>query len=166
MTERDSVTVSTLVEVEPDDAFEVFTRETDLWWGRGPRFRPLSHPQGRMVFEPREGGRLLEQVEGDAEPAFELGCIDVWDPPQRLVFRMGGRDFRRDRSDWTTVEIRFEPVASGTRIVLEHRGFAALAEGHGVRHGQDADAFFDAMGLWWADTLALAQRYVRDRGRA
>lgn len=163
MTERDSVRVSTVVEVGPADAFGVFTEETDLWWGLGPRFRPLSHPQGRIVFEPRVGGRLLEQVDGDAAPAFELGRIDVWNPPERLVFRMGGRDFQRDRSDWTTVEIRFEAVEAGTRVVLEHRGFAALGADHGVRHGLDADAFFDMMGLWWADVLALAQRHVRER---
>jgi hypothetical protein len=161
MSERDAVTVSTVVEVEPDDAFEIFTQETDLWWGKGPRFRPLSHPQGHMVFEPRVGGRLLEQVEGDAEPAFELGRVDVWDPPSRLVFRMRGRDFGTD--EWSVVEIRFEPVDAGTSVTLENRGFAALGVEHPVRHGMDADAFFDVMGIFWADLLGQAQRYARSK---
>ena len=161
MSERDAVRVTTTVAVAPSDAFEVFTRETDLWWGRGPRFRPLSHPQGRMVFEPREGGRLLEQVDGGTEPGFVLGVVDVWDPPSRLVFRMGGRDFDPDPTGWTVVEIRFEPDSEGTRVVLEHRGFAALGVAHPVRHGLDGEAFFDMMGVWWADLLGLAQRHAR-----
>jgi uncharacterized protein YndB with AHSA1/START domain len=163
MSERDAVTVRTVVEVEPAVAFEIFTTETDLWWGEGPRFRPLSHPQGRMVFEPRVGGRLLEQVEGEAEPAFELGRIEVWDPPGRLVFRMGGRDFEPDPRDWPVVEIRFEPLGDATSVVLEQRGFAALAADHPVRHGLDSDAFFDMMGLFWADLLGQAQRYARGK---
>lgn len=165
MSERDSVVVTTVVEVDPADAFAVFTQETDLWWGKGPRFRPLSHPQGHMVFEPRAGGRLLEQVEGEAEPAFTLGVVDVWDPPARLVFRMGGRAFDPDPSGWTVVDIRFEPVDAGTSIVLEHRGFAALGVEHPVRHGLDSDAFFDMMGIFWADLLGQAQRHARSQPR-
>ena len=135
MVENDSVQVTTVLAVEPDHAFEIFTEETDLWWGKGPRFRPLSHPQGRMIFEKRAGGRLLECVGENATPDFVLGHIQVWDPPARLVFSMGGRDFGSE--DWPVVEILFDPVPEGTRVTLEHRGFAALVASHPVRRGLD-----------------------------
>ena len=35
----DAVTVALDVAVPPEVAFDVFTRELDAWWGRGPRFR-------------------------------------------------------------------------------------------------------------------------------
>lgn len=42
--------VTTLVEVDPAEAFEVFTREIDAWWKRGPRYRFAS---GALRFEGR-----------------------------------------------------------------------------------------------------------------
>ena len=33
---HDKVIVETTVAVPPARAFEIFTRETDLWWRRGP----------------------------------------------------------------------------------------------------------------------------------
>lgn len=165
MTEHDAVTITTVVEVEPALAFAIFTEETDLWWRHGPRFRPLSHPQGRMVFEPGVGGRLLEIVEDpeDANAApFALGVVEVWEPPSRLVFSMGGRAFRPTHGG-TTVAIDFEAVADGTRVTVEHRGFAALAVDHPVRHGLGGDAFLDTMGLFWGDLLSAARRLAAER---
>jgi uncharacterized protein YndB with AHSA1/START domain len=158
MIENDSVQVTTVIAVEPKHAFEIFTEQTDLWWGKGPRFRPLSHPQGQMIFEGGIGGRLLEYVEDDATPPFVLGRIEAWEPPSRLMFTMGGRDFETD--DWPVVEISFESVPEGTRVTLEHRGFAALAADHPVRHGLDGRAFLDVMGIFWADLLGKAQRHA------
>jgi len=158
MIENDSVRVTTVIAVEPAHAFKIFTEETDLWWGMGPRFRPLSHPQGQMIFEGGVGGRLLEYVGDEATPPFVLGHIKVWEPPSRLVFSMGGRDFGKE--DWPIVEISFEPEQDGTRVTLEHRGFAALAATHPVRHGLDGQAFLDVMAIFWADLLGKAQRHV------
>ena len=159
MTEHDSVQITTVIAVAPELAFEIFTEETDLWWGKGPRFRPLSHPQGRMVFEAKVGGRLLEVVDDDDTAPFVLGRVEVWEPPSRLVFSMGGRDFGNE--EWPIVEISFEAVEAGTRVSLENRGFAALAASHPVRHGLDGRAFLDVMGVFWADLLASAQRHAR-----
>lgn len=169
MIEEDSIRLTTIVAAPPELAFEIFTQETDLWWGKGPRFRPLSHPQGRMIFEGKVGGRLIERVsndeasEADATPDFVLGRIQVWDPPSRLVFAMGGRDFApTDGSpgaeDWPIVDITFEAVREGTRVHLEHRGFARLAADHPVRHGLDPSSFLDVIGIFWADLLAAMQR--------
>ena len=66
MSATDAVTVSLDVEVEPELAFAVFTRELDTWWGRGPRYRFLAPYQGTLVLEPGVGGRLLHVADAAA----------------------------------------------------------------------------------------------------
>jgi len=61
----DRVTVSVLVAVPQAIAFEVFTREIDLWWRRGPKFRFGRQP-GALTFEPALGGRLFESFDSDS----------------------------------------------------------------------------------------------------
>ena len=92
MSEETTVRALTTVPLGPGEAFALFTEEIDAWWRHGPRFRVADGGrEGRMVFEPGEGGRLLEVYgEGDADDAFELGRTVVWEPPGRLVFLMGG----------------------------------------------------------------------------
>lgn len=58
MTAGDRATVSVLVKVPQITAFEVFTRETDLWWRKGPRFRSGRQP-GALTFEPSQSGTLV-----------------------------------------------------------------------------------------------------------
>ena len=53
----DVVTVTTVVAVEPDAAFRLFTEQVDAWWKRGPRFRFLDGHAGMMRFEPGSSGR-------------------------------------------------------------------------------------------------------------
>lgn len=60
----DAASVSVFVRVAPDDAFEVFTREIDLWWRTGPAYRIAGRRRGQLVFEPKLGGRLFETFEG------------------------------------------------------------------------------------------------------
>jgi uncharacterized protein YndB with AHSA1/START domain len=72
--------VTTVVEVDPADAFEVFTREIDAWWKRGPRYRSGS---GTLRFEGGPGGRLVEAQDGGE---LEIGKVLVWEPGERLVF--------------------------------------------------------------------------------
>ena len=55
-TPGDRARVTVFVAVSPDRAFSVFTRETDLWWRRGPRFRFGGARRGTLTFEP--GGEL------------------------------------------------------------------------------------------------------------
>src|SRR4029453_2998789 len=47
----------------PPVAFEVFTRETDLWWRRGVKYRLAGKRPGVLAFEPGPGGRLFESFE-------------------------------------------------------------------------------------------------------
>src|SRR4029453_14216594 len=146
----DSVSVTTVVAIAPDAAFEVFTSEVDAWWRHGRRFR--TGTGSVMRFEPGVGGRLLELQGDGAKGAYELGRVRVWDPPKRLVFDFLARVF--ERGERTEVEVRFEEVEHGTRVTVEHRGWDALRPDHPVRHGLGTgDAFLSMMGLWWGGLL-------------
>jgi uncharacterized protein YndB with AHSA1/START domain len=152
----DTIRVTTVVAVDPATAFAVFTEDLDLWWRKGPRYRPLAHPNGVMQLEPGVGGRLLEVFGEDGGERFELGRVRVWKPPERLVLLWRSRDFAADEE--TEVEVRFEPVEKGTLVKLEHRGFAALRDDHPSRHGLGrGPAFAASMGLWWGELLLAAQ---------
>ncbi len=45
----DAATVSAFVAVAVEDAFDVFTKEIDLWWRRGPQFRIAGRRRGRLA---------------------------------------------------------------------------------------------------------------------
>jgi uncharacterized glyoxalase superfamily protein PhnB len=110
MTER-SVEVEVWVRVDPAVAFRVFTDEVDLWWVRGPaNFYDGARARG-MRFEPGVGGRFLQV--NDRIDDRELGRITAWEPGARLAYTT---------EDGSSVEIRFDPVADGTRVVVRQRG--------------------------------------------
>jgi uncharacterized protein YndB with AHSA1/START domain len=159
----DRIRVSTRVEVDADTAFRIFTEEVDAWWRTGPRFRWHGERDGTVRFEPGEGGRFLEVYDEEAGDAFEVGRIQVWDPPKRLVFTFRARVFAPGES--TEVEVRFEPSGGATDVTVEHRGWDALRDDHPVRHGMDVSAFSDMMGVWWADLLTSARRRAAERGQ-
>jgi hypothetical protein len=148
------VRVSTIVAADPDESFEVFTRETALWWRRDPRFRISSAAPGILRFEPDDTGRgrVLEEFPGGA--SVEVGTILVWQPGARLVFEWRSRRF--DPSIQTEVEVTFARVTSGTEVMLEHRGWS---------REHDRQAFRDWLGLWWGD-LFTTYRCVTARRRA
>jgi hypothetical protein len=151
----DEIRATTRVAVEPAVAFEVFTREIDLWWRRGPRFRFLTAGEGRLRFEPGVGGRLVEEGEGDV---YEVGRVRVWEPAERLVFEFRARSFAP--GDVTEVEVVFQPEGAGTRVTVEHRGWESLADDHPARHGLEAGALRGLLGVWWADLLVAARRHA------
>jgi uncharacterized protein YndB with AHSA1/START domain len=101
-------------------AFARFTAETSAWW-------PLrTHSVGAeraesVVFEPRVGGRVVETMRGGEQSVW--GEITVWDPPRRvaLTWHPGESPERA-----TQVDVTFEPVPGGTRLVLVHTNWEAL----------------------------------------
>jgi uncharacterized protein YndB with AHSA1/START domain len=160
----DEASVSVLVEIEPEQAFRVFTEEIDRWWRAGPAYRILGKRRSIIRFEPRAGGRLFESVETDGgERVVEAGLVAVWDPPARLVFEWRGTNLLP--SEKTEVEVRFEPSASGTLVTLKHRGWSRIRADHPVRHGQDVPVFLRTLGLFWAELLSSMRELVACRGQ-
>jgi uncharacterized protein YndB with AHSA1/START domain len=147
------------VPVPPEVAFDVFTRETDLWWRRGRAFRVAGRAPGTLQFEPKLGGRLFEEYEGPTGPrVHETGTITAWEPPARLEFEWRGGNFAP--GEVTLVVVTFVRVASGTQVTVEHSGFAALRPDHPVRHGLDVAPFIGHLGRWWGDLLTGLRVHV------
>jgi len=48
----DVVTVSVTVSTDQATAFDIFTKETDVWWRSGPKFRVAGRQAGVLRFEP------------------------------------------------------------------------------------------------------------------
>jgi hypothetical protein len=101
-------------------AFRRFTQETSVWW-------PLrSHSVGQeraetVVFEGHVGGRIVERIRGGEECVW--GTITAWDPPRRVGFTWHPGGTPREA---TQVDVTFEPVPGGTRLVLVHSNWEAL----------------------------------------
>lgn len=113
MTPAKSVTASVDVAVDPHTAFRVFTEEIDAWWERGPiNFYDAGRAAAKR-FEPGVGGRYLEIYDDRTGEALEIGRITIWEPGARLVWRHSLND--------TEVEVLFQAIPNGTRVILEQR---------------------------------------------
>jgi uncharacterized protein YndB with AHSA1/START domain len=155
---HDKVIVETTVAVPPARAFEIFTRETDLWWRRGPRYRVA---KGVLELEPRQGGRLTEKFEtakGNAK-SIVIGTVLAWEPPSRVLLEWRNLNFAKDEK--TEVEVRFEETASGnTRVTLTHSGWAAIRADHPARHGKQGRDFIALIGGFWGELLTALRLYI------
>lgn len=156
----DKVRVQTFVQVPIADAFEVFTLEIDQWWRRGKQYRIGGKYPGVMHLEPKLGGRLFEQYGKDGSAVHEIGTITAWEPPAHFAFTWRGINFQAGEA--TEVDVWFEARNDGTRVTLEHRGFAALPADHPVRHGKPVVEFIGELGMWWAGLLTS----LRERAEA
>ena len=95
----DVVTVSVTVSTDPATAFAIFTKDTDLWWRSGPKFRIAGRDSGVLLFEPWLGGRFMEEFESPSGPqVFTKGTITVWQPPERFQFEWRGVNFAPGRA--------------------------------------------------------------------
>jgi len=156
----DLVRVTVSIPVSPAAAFDAFTLEIDQWWRRSPKFRVAGRRPGTLVFEPKLGGRLFEQYEASDGPRTHVaGAITTWDPPSHLAFEWRGSNFAP--GEVTYVNVRFTPTESGTQVVLEHSGFAALRGDHPVRHGLAVSAFIRHLGMWWGELLLFLRDHAR-----
>jgi uncharacterized protein YndB with AHSA1/START domain len=111
------VRLSVEVPLAADEAFELFTAGIAEWWPYKTHFS--RGPVETLVFETRLGGALKE-VCSDGVVA-QYGEVIGWEPPRRVVIKWMVAPHRVPP---TEVEIRFTPTISGTRLELEHRGFA------------------------------------------
>jgi uncharacterized protein YndB with AHSA1/START domain len=161
----DRATVSVGLPVAPAEAFRLFTEEVNLWWRRGRRFRHAGGERGLICIEPGVGGRLFESFsDAGRETVVEIGRVQAWEPPHRLVFSWRNADFAPHES--TEVEVMFRAGASGTLVTVVHRGWSGIRADHPVRHGQDVPAFIRTMGLWWGDLLSALRLRAMGQGPA
>jgi uncharacterized protein YndB with AHSA1/START domain len=137
MTTR-SVTVTTVVAVTPAVAFEVFSSEIDRWWRRTPQYRQRNDSVVRFAERP---SRQLVEVTIDG--IVELGDVIRWEPPNLLELQWRMRLGVEPGLD-NTVEVRFEPVDTGTRVTITHAGWEDLEPG---------GAAASVVGLWWSNPL-------------
>ena len=148
----DSVSVSVMVAVPPQAAFDAFTQQIDQWWRKGVAYRASGARGGVLAIEPRVGGRLFEAwADSGGMHGHEAGRVTIWEPPHRLAFEWRGTNFEPGES--TLVDIRFVATEGGTRLELVHSGFAALRPDHPVRHGQPVEEFLRILGTWWGNLL-------------
>jgi len=123
--ERPEVAVAPLratvtVERPPLEAFHVFTAGVARWWPLRTHSVSRAHAVS-CVIEPRPGGAVYEvQDNGERHP---WGRVREWEPPQRLVLSWHPG---RPAAVAQEVEIRFRAEGTGTRVELEHRGWARL----------------------------------------
>ena len=141
------------VAVDPLTAFTAFTDELDLWWVRGPI---NAYDSGRLVemrCEPGVGGRILEVYDAESGEGLELARITVWEPGRRLAWRSSLDD--------VTIDVRFEPTATGTMVRLE----ATVSEGGEDRGGS---SFVSVTPPWfgaWMRRRDTAPREARELAR-
>lgn len=133
------------VKAPVDRAFAVFAARMGEWW-----HKEHSLAQGKkqvdVVIEPRPGGRWYETADDGSE--YEWGKVISYDPPHRLVLAWQlTREFVYDPDFETTVEVRFEETAEGTRVHFEHRDLE--------RMGADAIETFEGMDGGWGMLLDL-----------
>lgn len=113
---------SVIVEIPPDEAFQLFTAGIASWWPR--RTHSVSQERATdVILEPRVGGSLFEVREDGA--TFPWGKVIAWSPPARLVLSWHPG---REPEVAQEVEVRFTAADGGTRVDLEHRNWSRLGE--------------------------------------
>ena len=106
----------------PERAFEVFTSELATWWPLETH-GVFKADADSVVFETREGGRIVETSKDSTENVW--ATVSMWNPPKRVVFSWAPDV---DKAVETEVEVRIAPDGDGTRFELIHRGWERWAE--------------------------------------
>ena len=113
------------VAVDPASAFRLFTEEIGQWYRSGQHSWNDPEQAIGIRFEPGVGGRWIEVWDEGTGEGFEIGRVLVWEPGTRFVVSYRNVHLPPGTSQ---VEVRFDPVAGGTRVRLEHSGLEALSE--------------------------------------
>lgn len=92
-------------------AFVLFTEQIDTWWP--PSRRHCDDPHSMIVLSQAHGFFEVDR----AGHRTVLGEIKVWDRPRRIVLDWYPGT---DADHPTRVEVRFEAVEEGTKVMVEH----------------------------------------------
>jgi len=147
MSERRSRSSTVEVAADPLTAFTAFTDELDLWWVRGPINAYDSGKLVEMRCEPGIGGRILEVYDAESGDGLELARITVWEPGTRLAWKSSLDD--------VTIDVRFDPTASGTIVRVE----ATVSEGGEDRGGS---SFVSVTPSWFGSWMGRRDTATRE----
>lgn len=145
-----AVIVSIRVGAPPLRAFQAFTEEIGNWWRPNGLFSLTRQGDGRLRFEPGQGGRLVAELPDGSE--FEVGRVNIWMPGERLALSWRQASFAPDQS--TELDVTFEPVGDETRVTVEHRGWSRIPQEHAARHGMELILFQHRQVEHWRTLLA------------
>jgi uncharacterized protein YndB with AHSA1/START domain len=125
------------VRCSAEEAFRVFAEQMSSWWPLDTHSRAADEELSGVTavgveMEPKEDGQVLERLSNGERRSW--GRILVWDPPARVViaWKPNGK-----AQPPTELEVNFRAEGTGTRVLLEHRGWERLGES-----GQKARAGF------------------------
>jgi uncharacterized protein YndB with AHSA1/START domain len=112
----EAIRKTVLVDFAPAEAFELFTNRIASWWPVGTHSYAGDAVKD-VVLEPHVGGRLYEVTDGGEQ---DWGRVLAWEPPHRFLL-----EWQIGDASGTEVEVSFAPEGTGSRVVLEHRGFGS-----------------------------------------
>ncbi len=83
-----SLQTSIRIRAEPPAVFRAYVKQIDRWWPRQGTYRysfaPPETEPGHIRFESHQGGRFYEEFADGSE--YVIGRIQVWEPPERLIY--------------------------------------------------------------------------------
>ena len=121
------------VPVDPQQAFDLFTREINRWWRKGSPYWNDGTRACGLRFETGVGGRFIEVYDEATGEGFEIGSVQVWEPGARIVFTWRQADWGSGEN--IEGEARFESIEGGTRVTMTFRGFENVTGGAELSHG-------------------------------
>ena len=125
----ETITASVLVEAEPDEVYEYFTRADAmvLWMGH------------HALLDAFPGGGFAVDING----VRVRGRYQELEPPNRLVISWGFADSDELPPGASTLEVRLTKEAEGTRVEIRHSG---LPERQAAEHRQGWRHFLAQLG--------------------
>jgi fermentation-respiration switch protein FrsA (DUF1100 family) len=107
------------VPVAPALAFVGFTAQMGEWWD--PMLSPDPPTYSSIAIDPNGPVEIVH----DDDQRYTWGHVTTWDPLGHLVmdFWLG-----HDQAEPTQLDVRFTDEGSGTRVHLEHGGWAEGSE--------------------------------------
>ncbi|MDE2638811.1 MAG: SRPBCC domain-containing protein [Chloroflexota bacterium] len=116
------VQLEATVPLPPEDAFDTFVQQMDVWWPRRGvfpySFAPAETRPLHIRFEPQLGGRYYETFLDETE--YEIGRITLYQPPEQLAYTWQDPAWQSE----TRIALAFSAEENGARVVYEQDGFA------------------------------------------
>jgi len=157
-----SILVALRVAAPPERAFDVFTREIGLWWRHNGLFQFTRRGTGILALEPGESGRLTETLADGS--VFEIGRVQVWQPPERLVLTWRQESCAPDQR--TEVHVSFEavgpPTNLETRVTVQHFGWDEIPSASVAKHGFPEPVFLQRHAEYWQALLRSLDARLSD----